>query len=150
MLSFYFVKLESCYNFASFFLKRFFLSLFIYCERESHGGAEREGERESQAGSTLSVQSPTWGSSSQNYEIMTWTEIKSWSLNWLRHPGTPPSLFHLTTYHKYFLSSLSIPQTQERCGVQRSQRVKIKDRCPQQAEGTRYKVRKRWGKIKIC
>ena len=42
--------------------------MFIYFEREkesmSREGAEREREREreSQAGSTLSAQSPTWGS----------------------------------------------------------------------------------------
>ena len=44
----------------------FFFSVFILGETESlsRGGAERErgGERESQAGSTLSVQSLTWGS----------------------------------------------------------------------------------------
>ena len=44
-----------------------FLSIFIYFERErerertSWGGTEREGERESQAGSKLSVQSLMWG-----------------------------------------------------------------------------------------
>ena len=34
----------------------------MYFERESmnRGGAEREGERESQAGSVLSEQSPMW------------------------------------------------------------------------------------------
>ena len=37
----------------------------------SRGEAETEGERESQAGSVLSVQSPMWGSNSQNHEIMT-------------------------------------------------------------------------------
>ena len=41
----------------------FFLSLFIYFEREciSSGRAESEGERESQAGSALSAQSPMQG-----------------------------------------------------------------------------------------
>ena len=43
----------------------FFLSLFILrervCVQASGGGAEREGERESPAGSTLAVQSLTWG-----------------------------------------------------------------------------------------
>ena len=53
------------------FLFKDFL-MFIYFEREkahkrvsvSRGGAEgeKEGERESQAASTLSVQSPIWGS----------------------------------------------------------------------------------------
>ena len=35
-------------------------------EREHGGGAEREGDRESEAGSELSVQSPTWA---QTYEL---------------------------------------------------------------------------------
>ena len=42
---------------------------FIYFERERErqnmGGAERKGERKSQAGSALSAQSPTWGSNPQ-------------------------------------------------------------------------------------
>ena len=38
-----------------------FLSLFIYFEKETGGGAEREGDRESQAGSILSSQSPMQG-----------------------------------------------------------------------------------------
>ena len=44
------------------YLLYLFISLFIYFERDrdsvSGGGAEREGERESQAGSKLSAQSP--------------------------------------------------------------------------------------------
>ena len=44
----------------NYFLKK---CLFIFERgRESRGGAEREGERESQADSTLSAQSPTRGS----------------------------------------------------------------------------------------
>ena len=35
--------------------------MFIYFERESGGGSKREGERESQAGSAPSGQSPTQG-----------------------------------------------------------------------------------------
>ena len=48
-------------SYNSFFFK------FIYFERESKWGRgrEREGERDSQAGSTLSVQSPMQGSNSQ-------------------------------------------------------------------------------------
>ena len=42
----------------------------------SRGGAEREGER-----------IPSRGFKLRNCGIMTWTEIKSWILNWLRHPG---------------------------------------------------------------
>ena len=52
-----------------------FLSLFIYSERDrdcvNRGGAEREGERDSQAASTLTEQSLVWGLNSQNHEIMT-------------------------------------------------------------------------------
>ena len=33
--------------------------------RTSRGGAEREGDRESQAGSSLTVWRPMWGSNSQ-------------------------------------------------------------------------------------
>ena len=51
----------------------FFKFVFIYFERDrdstSGGGAEREGDRESQAGSALSAWSPLWGSNSQNREI---------------------------------------------------------------------------------
>ena len=53
----------------------FFLRLFIYFERDrdsaSRVGAEREGDRESQADSALSARSPMRGLNSQNCEIMT-------------------------------------------------------------------------------
>ena len=53
----------------------FFLSLLIYFERDRdsacEGGAEREGQRESQAGFELPVQSPVQGLNSRNCEIMT-------------------------------------------------------------------------------
>ena len=65
--------------------RMYFLSLFIYFERDrdstSGGGTEREGDRESQAGSVLPAQSPTWGSNSQNREIVTRAETKSQMLN---------------------------------------------------------------------
>ena len=42
----------------------FFLSLFILRgEKDHERGRDREEERESQAGSVLSEQNPTWGSS---------------------------------------------------------------------------------------
>ena len=58
---------------------------FIYFERDTNsasgGGAEKEGERESQAVSTLSEQSWMQDSNSRNQEIMTWAENKSLMLN---------------------------------------------------------------------
>ena len=64
---------------------------FIF-ERESMhahtrvGEGQRAREKESQAGSTLSSQSLTRGSIPETVrswlEIMTWAEIKSWTLNW--------------------------------------------------------------------
>ena len=49
--------------------------LFILRETETasarEGQREREGERESQAGSALSAQNLMWGSIAQNHEIMT-------------------------------------------------------------------------------
>ena len=66
--------------------------MFIYLflrerKRESTNrvGAEREGERESQADS----EEPDVGLELTNSGIMTWAEIKSWTLNQLRHPGAP-------------------------------------------------------------
>ena len=46
----------------------FFLSLFIYFEkdRDSGGGTGREGETESQASSALLAQSMMWGLDPQN------------------------------------------------------------------------------------
>ena len=55
----------------------------------SGGGAERDGERESQEGSTLSVQSLTTGLELTNHGIITWAKIKSRTPNQLSHPGTP-------------------------------------------------------------
>ena len=71
------------------------------CGRMHRGEAEREGERESQAGSTLSVpslmQGSMRGSISQTPEITTWAEIQSRMFNRLSHPGAPslrPMYFH--------------------------------------------------------
>ena len=66
----------------------FSLKIFFFYFREREGerehwkGREREGERESQAGSIL-------GARNHNPGIMTCAEIKSQTLNWLSHPGTP-------------------------------------------------------------
>ena len=75
-----------------FFKKKFFLSLFI-CSRESEskgGGAEREGEktRIPRKLHKTGVE-PHAGLKLMNCEIMTWAEIKSWTLNQLSHPGAP-------------------------------------------------------------
>ena len=56
----------------------------------SRGGAKREGERESQAGSALSE--PDMVPNSGTIEIMTGAEIKNQMLNQLRHPGAPNNL----------------------------------------------------------
>ena len=50
--------------------------MFIYSQRESKGGAEREEERESQEGSMLSAQSLMQGFRLMDREIMTWADIK--------------------------------------------------------------------------
>ena len=50
--------------------------------------AEREAERESQAGPMLSAE-PNAGLEPTTHETMTWDEIKSQVLNWLSHVGSP-------------------------------------------------------------
>ena len=76
--------------------------MFICFERErawaEEEQRERGRERESLAGSTLSVQSLTQSSNSQNWEIMTWAEIKSQTLNWPRHPRTPIYYYYFYFY----------------------------------------------------
>ena len=54
----------------------------------SRAEAEREGDTESEAGSTLWAVStePYPGLKHMNCEIMTWAEVV---LNWLSHPGAP-------------------------------------------------------------
>ena len=53
----------------------------------SGGGTEREGDTESEAGSALSAQSPTWGLNSRTTRL--WPELKL-DLIQLSPPGTPP------------------------------------------------------------
>lgn len=65
----------------------------------------REGERGSEGGeSILSRLHTQWkaqrGVWSHDLEIMTWAEIKSWTLNWLNHPGAPESFN--CTYNFFF------------------------------------------------
>ena len=78
-----------------------FLSLFIYFESERNawagqGQRERERERKRQRiPSRLHALSsdPDAGLYPSNHEIMTWAEIKSWSLNRLSYPGAPGKQF---------------------------------------------------------
>ena len=83
--------------FSSPFLKFIFnIFLLVYFERErestSRGGAESKTNRIPSRLQTVSAE-PNVGLELKNCEIMTsWAEIKSQSLNWLHHPGTP---FHL-------------------------------------------------------
>ena len=79
--------------------------LYLFWERKSvyacEGGAYREGERESQAGSPLSVQSDE-GLSPMNHEIMTWPKIKNPVLNRLSHPGAPKIYFRFIVLPAFF------------------------------------------------
>ena len=76
-----------------------FFSLFIYLEREreweresehaeTKGQRDREGENPKQA-LYFSVEPEMEFQPMNHCEIMTWAEIKSWTLNWLSHPGVP-------------------------------------------------------------
>ena len=64
----------------------------FFWERGREKGAEREGEKVSQAGSTMSVQSLTLGLIS--WTLRSWPEsLKSCTLNGLSHPGAPNCAF---------------------------------------------------------
>ena len=80
----------------------FFFSLFIYFERERTCGGEdqREGERESQAGCTLSAQSPMQGLNPHSHEIMTWAEIES-QTNWAIQ--APPEIAFKLPWFLWFI-----------------------------------------------
>ena len=75
------------------FICFFFKFIYSFWERErkrvSGVGEEREGERESQGGST----EPDAGLNPMNQEITTWAEIKSQTLNRMSHPGAPLHMF---------------------------------------------------------
>ena len=87
--------------------------------RQSWGGggeAEGEDERESQAGSVLCAE-PRHRAWSPDPEIMTWAEIKTWTLNQLSPPGAPitddfsiqPYLYSLyITYFRFIIYFQSI------------------------------------------
>jgi len=63
-----------------FFFLRFYL--FTYLRERESGGMESDKQTCTERGARL-------GAQSQDSEIMTWAEIKSWVLTWLSHPGTP-------------------------------------------------------------
>ena len=65
--------------------------LFIFeRERENEpGGAEREGQKEAQAGSVLLAWSPTCGLNPQTVRSRAEPKTKSLALNRMSHPGTP-------------------------------------------------------------
>ena len=69
-----------------FFFKNFYLLYFREKEGKSmsRGEGQRGWERENPRQAPCPSQSPIWGSIPQP-----WTKIKSQTLNWLRHPGTP-------------------------------------------------------------
>ena len=77
-------------------------------ERQSmnRGGAEREGDTESEAGSRLWAVStePDSGLELTNWEIMTWAEIR-WNqmLNPLSHPGTLNYSFLILSFFYVYL-----------------------------------------------
>ena len=73
------------------FLKRIFIYLFLR-ERARAGKGQREGERESQAGSVLSAQSPMWGLMS--HTVRSWPEPKS-RVRCLTNWATQVPLYHL-------------------------------------------------------
>ena len=67
----------------------FLMFIYLFWERE-RGERQREKERERIPSRLLTVSAePNTGLKLMNREIITWANIKSWSLNWLRHPGAP-------------------------------------------------------------
>ena len=80
----------------SFFWFLFFLSLFIYFEREgamnacANGGRGRERRKERIPSRLCTV---SMGLKLTNCEITTWAKIKCWMLNRLNHAGAPDFFF---------------------------------------------------------
>ena len=86
----------------------FFLCLFIYFLRVRECVHKREqgrGERESQPGSGYQCRAGS-GFNFIYCEIMTWAEIKSWTLNWLSHPRMPKQ-YLVVTISSYWFTSLT-------------------------------------------
>ena len=81
--------------------------MFIFSferERVNGAGIEREGDTESEAGSRLWAVStqPDAGLELTNHEIMNLS--RSWTLNWLSHPGTPIVFLYLMCPHTWKFS----------------------------------------------
>ena len=80
---------NTCFVWFYFIFLTYVSCLFIYLERMSRGRAERgEKRRIPSRLHTISAE-PDAGLEPMNREIVTWAEIKSQTLNWLSHPGTP-------------------------------------------------------------
>ena len=68
--------------------------MFLYfweTKGTSGRGAEKEGDRGSEAGSELSAQSSTWGLNSTNREIMIWAQDRRLA-DWVTQALLPPLL----------------------------------------------------------
>ena len=74
----------------SFFFKSIYL--FIYLERGSGGGAERQGEKTPSRLYNASTE-PSVGLELMNCEVMTWAEIKRCSTKWATQVPQPSASF---------------------------------------------------------
>ena len=83
----------------------------------SKGEGNREGERESQACST---QCRTW---SYGPRIMTWAEIKSWTLNRLSHQVPLSPWFYMINSYLFFKSHLIISEMTLKVELSNSEHV---------------------------
>ena len=95
------ISLLSCQVSCVLFLL-FFFNVYFW-ENEQVGKGQREGDRESEAGSVLTAESLMQGSNSWT---VTYDLRRSWMLNWLSHPGAPRSVsWILTNFYRitYFL-----------------------------------------------
>ena len=101
---FYFIL----FYFILFYFILFFKFIYLFWERErarEEEGRKRGEERASQAGSCAVSVEPNGGLELMNYDIMTWAETKSRTLNRLSHPGTPTSALSFFIFAEYFFKS---------------------------------------------
>ena len=109
---------SACYS-SIFFLSLFLVYFFILRERKRERerapawgrGIERETKRIPSRLCTVTTE-PDAGLAFTNCKIVTWAEIKSWTLHWWNHPGAPfPFSFggfrstSLTNFDQYTLVS---------------------------------------------